>query len=62
MSIINCIEMCKDKERKSKMIIMLMQLNSYDDIVLLLYQSIKYLSRKLYNEPQSGDDKTIYVG
>ena len=57
MSIINCIKMCKDKERKSNMI-MMMQLNRYYDI-LLLYQSIKYLCRKLYNEPQSGDDKTI---
>ena len=27
----------------------------------LLYQSIKYLCRKLYNEPQSGDDKTIIM-
>ena len=62
MSIINCIKMCKDKERKSNMIIMMMQLNRYYDLLLLyrpIYLSIKYLCPKLYNEPQPGDDKTI---
>ena len=50
------------QERKSNMIIMMMQFNRYYDILLLyIYQSVKYLCRNLYNEPQSGDDKQ-YIG